>query len=152
MTNFYLPLVYRNTGDFHELVIDYDELREVFGDLLITNDEAMRRKIESGSDYHISLMKDHHLTQHINKKTKEAYDKDNLAERLQIIKEKYRNKRNIHIPSMCVSSGSAFNFYVSSDDYYKNYERCEDLIELNAFIKDAYVFDKPGVTARISFD
>ena len=83
---------------------------------------------------------------------KKGYDKDNLAERLQIIKEKYRNKRNILIPSMCVSSGSAFNFYVSSDDYYKNYDRYEDLIELNAFIEDAYVFDKPGVTARVSFD
>jgi hypothetical protein len=72
-------------------------------------------------------MKDHHLTQHRNKETQEGYDKDNLAERLQLIKEKYRNKRSIHIPNMYVSSGSAFNFY-------------------------AFVFDKPGVTAHISFD
>lgn len=161
--NVRLPFQYYYKGGFHELVCDYETIKQRLP--LLTNDYAHKAKLENGTQYHISLCFDWMLEQDDQLPLKPANEEDIiwvwedgqwkkppfkkfLRDRLLPIKRKWRSMRELEIPTIRVSRGGTYEFY----NPYDGPATSDDLAELTAFIKDAYETSKPGVSPHISFD
>jgi hypothetical protein len=141
--------------DFHSLQTDWDELKRVFPDQILVTDYSNEQKLANGGDYHISLMLGKHPTQKRNEGDSEEErptNRDNLLDRIEVIKEKFKDGKVLYIPRMYCSSTGTYMFYMPDEDWWKNYDRTEDFQEIASLVKDAYKYDKPGVDPRISWD